>query len=596
MRYLIFISFLFSTSAYAQTISRIEYYFDTDPGFGNGISIPVTAAADLTRDFSVPLNTVGEGIHILYVRAKSNTGFWSMPLGRAVFVQRNAQTASLYSINRLEYFLDTDPGFGSGISIPLTSAVDVTKDFQLPLSVNSEGFHTVYFRARSSNGLWSVPTSKPVFIQHNAQTATSSTLKKLEYFLDSDPGVGNATSIPLTTSAIDQSLSIDLSTATLGFHVLYMRSQDANGRWSLPFAKPFFVTRSGSNIVALEYYYTDGTTQSPKRIYNSFTPGKDLTINFEAVLEGLLPTTSYQIHVTAINADGQRSDKTIHTFVTPAIICDPLSAPTTNGASRCGSGVVTLNAAGATGTQTYRWYTTATGGSALAGETSSALLTPSLVSTTTYYVAILNGTCESNRTAVIATILDCNQPPVITPASTTVTSDGTATFDLTSLITDPDNNLDAASIAVVTPPPSNALTSISNTILSVDYSGINFAGIETLTLQACDLLNSCTLQLFTLEVTAELTIYNGLSPNGDFKNEVFRLKFIEWLPDAQKNKVSIYNRWGSLVFDIADYNNTTNVFRGLNNSGNELPTGVYFYKIEFESGRKPINGYLTLKK
>jgi len=52
---------------------------------------------------------------------------------------------------------------------------------------------------------------------------------------------------------------------------------------------------------------------------------------------------------------------------------------------------------------------------------------------------------------------------------------------------------------------------------------------------------------------------------------------------------------GSTVFEVDNYNNT-NIFKGLTNTGNELPSGTYFYKIEFASGRKTETGYLALKK
>lgn len=746
----------------AQTITRVEYYFDTDPGFGNGLSIPVTAAADLTNDFSLPLNTVGEGIHILYIRAKSNMGLWSIPWGRTVYVQRNSQTASLYSIDRIEYFFDTDPGFGNGISIPITTASDLTENFQLPFTSLPEGFHTIYYRAKSSNGLWSTLLAKPVFIQRNAQTAATPNLRKIEYFLDTDPGAGNATSISLSASAIDQSYSIDLSTAPLGFHILYVRSQDTNGRWSLPMAKPFFVNKSGSNIVALEYYYFDGTTKSPIKIYSGFPPGPNVTIDFAAVLDGLLPNTSYEIHVTAINGDGVRSAETIHTFLTPAVICDPLTPPAVVNATLCGSGSVDLVASGAVGTQSYAWYQTPTGGIALPGEIDGLYTTSLLNNTTSYYVAIQNGTCESNRTQVTAFINPIPSPPspinseacginstvtltatggsngdyrwyeaatggtalpgevndtFITPplsattifyvsldngscessrtavtaninplppqpsitsnisligntlticASTTLTLsapsgyagylwsngstapfitvsvsglysvtitntagclspaseslsvtilpepcnnqapviatvalstiiEGQVTVNLLPLITDADDNLNLASLTIIQPPGSGAIATLINGVLQINYTGVNFTGKDQLTIQVCDVFNECTQQILEIDVIGDIEIYNGLSPGSDGKNDIFLIQYIELLPDTQDNRVTIYNRWGNKVFEVERYNNTTKVFRGLNDNGNELPSGTYFYKIEFKN-RDTMTGYLTIKR
>jgi gliding motility-associated-like protein len=112
----------------------------------------------------------------------------------------------------------------------------------------------------------------------------------------------------------------------------------------------------------------------------------------------------------------------------------------------------------------------------------------------------------------------------------------------------------------------------------------------------CDVFGACTQQVLEIDVIGDLEVYNGLSPNNDGLNEIFLIQYIDLLPDTQQNKVSIFNRWGSKVFEVSNYNNTTNVFRGLNDSGNDLPSGTYFYKIEFETGRKSETGYLTLKR
>jgi len=497
------------------------------------------------------------------------------------------------TVNRVEYYFDTDPGFGNGISIPITAAPNLTRDFTIPLNSVSEGFHLLYVRAKS-NGLWSIPISKPVFVQRNTQTTSTTTLRNLEYFFDTDPGFGNGIQLSVSGTTFDQLLILDLSTLTTGFHMLYVRARDQNGRWSTLSAKPFYVALYGTNVIAIEYFFDDGGIQSSKRIYTSFTPGKNVTIDFAAALDGLLPNTTYTIHLTAINADGQRSTEITHVFTTPAIICDPLISPVTTGASRCESGVVTLTATGATATQSYNWYVNATDVTPVATTTSSSFTTPTLNTTTSYYVAIVNGTCESSRAEVVATILNCNQPPVINPTPITVAAETTSEFDLTPLISDPDNNVDLTSLTIITP-PAEATATLNGTLLQLDYSNTTFVGAETILLEVCDQLVSCTQQALSINVVGELEIYNALSPNGDLKNEIFYIRYIDMLPDTQDNEVSIFNRWGDVVFKVKNYNNQDRVFRGLNNNGNELPSGTYFYRIEFEN-RSPLTGYLVLKR
>ncbi len=87
------------------------------------------------------------------------------------------------------------------------------------------------------------------------------------------------------------------------------------------------------------------------------------------------------------------------------------AAPATTGAQRCGPGQLTLTASGAPLGGYYQWYTTATGGTPIAGVTTGTYTTPSLNTTTTYYVSVV-GTCESARTPVTATILSVTGPLV----------------------------------------------------------------------------------------------------------------------------------------------------------------------------------------
>ena len=64
----------------------------------------------------------------------------------------------------------------------------------------------------------------------------------------------------------------------------------------------------------------------------------------------------------------------------------------------------------------------------------------------------------------------------------------------------------------------------------------------------------------------------------------------------KNNRVTIYNRWGDVVWEGTNYNNSTVVFDGANNNGKELPSGTYFYKIDFSTGLESKTGFLSLKR
>ncbi|MBP9924602.1 MAG: VCBS repeat-containing protein [Cyclobacteriaceae bacterium] len=232
---------------------------------------------------------------------------------------------------------------------------------------------------------------------------------------------------------------------------------------------------------------------------------------------------------------------------------------------------------------------------------SDGSITPQISVTTagTYSVVVKDsqGCSSSASDGLTVTIVAApcnNSAPVINTTSVTTTIGGQTSINLLDLISDADNNLVPSSLSVIVQPASGATTTITNGILLIDYSGTNFTGTDQLTIQVCDVFGECVQQQLEIKVIGELVIYNAVSPNGDSKNEIFRLEYIDLIPETQNNKVTIYNRWGSKVFEVENYNNNDRVFKGLNENGNELPSGTYFYKIAFDSGRKSESGYLVL--
>ena len=106
-----------------------------------------------------------------------------------------------------------------------------------------------------------------------------------------------------------------------------------------------------------------------------------------------------------------------------------------------------------------------------------------------------------------------------------------------------------------------------------------------------------------------VVVHNAFSPNGDGINDVFKIDNIDDITCYPENTVEIYNRWGILVFETTNYNNTTNAFDGTSRGrttvkqSDGLPTGTYFYIINYQSldGNNLIqnnkkDGYLYLSK
>ena len=102
--------------------------------------------------------------------------------------------------------------------------------------------------------------------------------------------------------------------------------------------------------------------------------------------------------------------------------------------------------------------------------------------------------------------------------------------------------------------------------------------------------------VLTEDICHEVIVHNAISPeNGDDLNNFLIIRNIDRLPDAQKNRLKIYNRWGDVVFDATDYDNVNNTFTGRTNDGKKLPSGTYFYTLEFQSARKKMSGYIVVR-
>jgi gliding motility-associated-like protein len=90
-------------------------------------------------------------------------------------------------------------------------------------------------------------------------------------------------------------------------------------------------------------------------------------------------------------------------------------------------------------------------------------------------------------------------------------------------------------------------------------------------------------------VTTAIIIANTFTPNGDGINDLWNIPALAAYPDCT---VSIYNRYGKLVFQSIGYGNS---WDGKNN-GKPLPVGPYYYIIKFNTSKQPLSGSVTILK
>jgi hypothetical protein len=249
IKHITVLSFLFmSMHLFAQTINKVEYFVDTDPGFGSGTNVSITAAANIPNLLiSVDIAALSKGFHNVYLRSKDDAGNWSLTR-RWMFVKDNLAV----NVNKLEYFVDTDPGFGNATDVSITPGSNVT-NIAVPIDVTalSKGFHNIYLRSKDDAGTWSL-TRRWMFVKDNAAVNTN----KFEYFIDTDPGFGNATDVSVTpaNNIANLVIPVDISALSKGFHTIYLRSKDDAGSWSLTNRWMFVKELAAANVNKAEYF------------------------------------------------------------------------------------------------------------------------------------------------------------------------------------------------------------------------------------------------------------------------------------------------------------------------------------------------------
>lgn len=303
MKKLLFIiaTLICSSFSFGQSnITQLEYYFDTDPGVGNATSITVTPSPIIDHSTNLDVTGLSGGLHVANIRALNDSG-WSHTYSQPFVV---IQATSTTNVTELEYFIDTDPGYGNATQLSLTSpGLNSIESFSVDLTGVAPGLHIFQVRTKDSNGEWSLN-----YVQPFLTTAVGNVIQivNIEYFIDTDPGFGNGTQVSITTpsSNIEETIIIDLSATSPGFHIAYFRAQDSNGEWSLTSFKPFIMMGANSNtdITALEYHidsvvgFGQGTT-IPLNANN--TIDTTVTVDLTGVAEG-----THQLYVAALDANG----------------------------------------------------------------------------------------------------------------------------------------------------------------------------------------------------------------------------------------------------------------------------------------------------
>ena len=270
----------------AGNMSKLEYFVDSDPGTGNGIPVTLTATQNINSfSFNADLTGIPNGFHRIYLRSMDAYGKWSHTYNAYfdnVIVPAYAIAPSpVVNFEEVEYFVDTDPGFGNGNKIVITPGSDLAnQNILVNVTGLSTGVHRLYIRSKNADGKWSL-THFGLFdnsfaTPYPVAPATAPLIGEMEYYIDTDPGFGNATPVLFTAGTDISNLNIDIPINSLanGTHTLYMRSRQ--NPWSFSAYAEFLV----GSVLPVTWLYVKGLIQEETAVISWATASEENTREF----------------------------------------------------------------------------------------------------------------------------------------------------------------------------------------------------------------------------------------------------------------------------------------------------------------------------
>jgi gliding motility-associated-like protein len=257
-----------------------------------------------------------------------------------------------------------------------------------------------------------------------------------------------------------------------------------------------------------------------------------------------------------------------------AVIIAPPNAPTATTATTwtyCIGGSVPVFGASTLPANYILWYDNQTANTAIGG-TFTPPLNASTIPGTYFYGAAAVNPVGCVGTPLIYVVTAVYSPVITLSADTTICAGDTAVVSAYGCATcswlwSPAPTIGSATTQVISTSPS---TTTGYQVTAVDQGGC--MGVSGMTVTVDD---SCGVTVPPpVDTTVTIHAYGGVSANGDGYNDYWIIDGVENMSNVH---VIIFNRWGNKVWEARDYNNLDISWKGMDENGNVLPDGTYYY-------------------
>jgi hypothetical protein len=261
MRTILFLGavILLNVAGAQNKITAYEYWFN-----GNTTGLQkqnITPVQTLQLNTLVSTNGLKDGLHLLNMRFKDDSGRYSPAITQFFYKVPEALTPSNAQINTMQYWFNQ--AYASSVTENLSASVSITLDRLLATSSLNDGLHLFNLRFRDNRGLWSPVVSH--FFYKTAPTPSPSTglIRAYQYWFNQSQGTSVTENISQTATYSLQSL-ISATSLPDGLHLFNLRFNDNRGVWS-PVVSHFFykaptLPSPGTNLIkSYQYWFNTNT-------------------------------------------------------------------------------------------------------------------------------------------------------------------------------------------------------------------------------------------------------------------------------------------------------------------------------------------------
>ena len=218
-RLLFLLTLLLPVLSMSQNLKQAEYFFDSDPGYGNGIKMNFNPSSSIKLSTNIYTGLLDKGFHTFFYRFKDDSLGWGNTYSRHVFINQTQD-----KLQQAEYFFDEDPGFGKGIKFTFSSADNIVLAANLYTGLIQPGFHTLYYRFKDEDS-WGHTFC------YNIYKPKKHKIARLIYAFDTD-FQKYVKELSQPVYSLNENFSLSMEGLSLGEHTLHLWVQNTDGSLS----------------------------------------------------------------------------------------------------------------------------------------------------------------------------------------------------------------------------------------------------------------------------------------------------------------------------------------------------------------------------